>query len=190
MWDEGRDGNWGVELVGDHRKRNNNKYTNGNNHSSSNKYWNRRNANIMVIMTEFFHSFRPLLWAWCEARYPLGEVGIPQQQSSRSNRSTPFTSKSLLYAWWICLGMDLVSLRLLRQATLSSSTSSSYRNLVTQEELSQRKMRLWLYSLRLPVCDYTTKPVIIEQFVSQRILHRCMPSWLGNLLETFLMDWI
>jgi hypothetical protein len=186
-------------------------YNNINNNKDRRNY-----SNVMVIMAELLHTFRPLLWAWCEARYPMVEVeesqsqlpveqqGQPQQyhlqyhhqqRQQRRIKSPPInqsilspTSKRLLYAWWICLGLDIVSLRLLLQ---SSSSSSSYRNPVTQEELRQRKMRLWLYALRSPVWDHIIKPIMVDQFLSQRILQqRFIPSWLGNILEIFMMDWI
>jgi hypothetical protein len=84
--------------------------------------------------------------------------------------------------------MDLISIRLLKSSTRGNNKASSpyYNNLATEEELRNRKMRLFLYALRSPIWFEATAP-LLDGF-SRRILHRI--PLVGSLTETFLLDWI
>jgi len=110
--------------------------------------------------------------------------------------------KKLLRGWILCLAMDVLSIRLLERNSRGTNRNSKRRhgrnskqwstngnvntNPHTQEEIQRRKLRLFLYALRLPVWSGATLPVL--EGVSQTFLRRI--PLLGGLAETVLWDWI
>jgi Peroxisomal membrane protein (Pex16) len=145
----------------------------------------KRRERKCIVLGEVLHTLRPLLWAWMESKYPntsrQGDTGLKQAKSSSSNNR-----ELLMRAWCLCLGMDLLSIRLLQPPNNNGTASRMYLNPATLEELRQRKMRLLLYTLRSPVWDQATLPQLEK--ISQSILRRV--PLVGGIAETYLMDWI
>jgi hypothetical protein len=146
-----------------------------------------------IVVAELLNVARPLLWAWFESKYPPASGAETTGPTSQHRRFFDLSTWSesnqkLLRAWIVCFGMDLISIRLLKSSTRGNNKASSpyYNNLATEEELRNRKMRLFLYALRSPIWFEATAP-LLDGF-SRRILHRI--PLVGSLTETFLLDWI
>ena len=135
-----------------------------------------------VLVGDLLNTLRPLIWALFESRYPKAGFDEMHEGSAFSLSTWSPDSRKLLKGWFLCLGMDLLSIRLLQR----SNTNSLRPNAFTEEELRRRKMRLLLYALRNPVFSQSTVP-IIDGF-SRRVLQKI--PLLGSLLETFVWDWV
>jgi hypothetical protein len=113
---------------------------------------------IMVMVGELLYVARPLFQAKAEC--------------SSENPSKRF------HAWLVSLGMDVASLAVLYP-------SKARGNIYTQDEWNRRRMRLFLYLLRVPIWDTKTRPGVerfstaIEKF-----------PLLGGVLSSYLWDWI
>jgi peroxin-16 len=106
-----------------------------------------------VMMGELLHIYRPLHWSLVEVR-----------------------RKPSLHDWCTTLGIDLVSLLLLRNHGHSP---------LNRQELQRRKLRLWLYLLRSPIFDRYT-----EHAEAKTCLSVSKIPLLGSILETYLWDWL
>ncbi|MGK3749333.1 MAG: hypothetical protein ACI8RD_001627 [Bacillariaceae sp.] len=171
---------------------------------------NNNNNNVRTILAEFLYAFRPLVWAWFESRqYQNGktrnENSQQQRPSSQSGSIFSFLfsnnwsdgTKKLLRGWVLCLGMDLLSIRLLEQNKNNNSkineihnnhnhNNKYHRNIRTEDEIRRRKLRLFLYALRSPVWSTATSPIL--DLLSKRILQKI--PLLGNFIEIYIWDFI
>lgn len=186
---------------------------------------NNNNNNIRTILADFLYAFRPLVWAWFESRAQQHQNNgksrneNSQQQWDRSSSSSSLSqsstssklfsflfsnnwsegTKRLLRGWILCLGMDLLSIRLLEHNNNSNNNSINinkihnsnnsdkyHRNIRTEDEIRRRKLRLFLYALRSPVWSMATSPIL--DLLSKRILQK-IPI-LGNFIEIYIWDFI
>ena len=121
---------------------------------------------------------------------------------NNGNGNADGKGKKLLRGWILCLVIDVLSIRLLEGNSRGNNRNGKSRhgrnrrhwsayvdvntNPHTQEEIQRRKLRLFLYALRLPVWSGATLPAL--EGVSQTLLRKI--PLLGGLAETVLWDWI
>jgi hypothetical protein len=176
---------------------------------------NDNNNNIRTILADFLYAFRPLVWAWFEARAQHHNSGKSRNENSQQQRDQSSSSQSstsskvfsflfsnnwsdgtkiLLRGWILCLGMDLLSIRLLEHNNNSNineihnnnNSEKYHRNIRTEDEIRRRKLRLFLYALRSPVWSTATSPIF--DLLSKRILQKI--PLLGNFIEIYIWDFI
>mmetsp|Transcript_64258 Transcript_64258/g.73994 ORF Transcript_64258/g.73994 Transcript_64258/m.73994 type:complete len:546 (-) Transcript_64258:78-1715(-) len=107
--------------------------------------------------------------------------------------NTNNSNKILLRGWILCLGLDLLSIRLLERNNDDNNNNNNnnrYRNIRTEEEVQRRKLRLLLYALRSPVWSTITVPILLNDVLSRRILQKIPLLGLRNFIEIYIWDWI
>ena len=184
-----------------------------------------------VKLAEVLHVARPVIWAWFESKYCLATldcddeaslvVSSPSSSNTGNRTRSSSTSKlsnsvrrdrrGLLRAWILCLGMDVLSTRMLQKTSTSvtaetrkgtnSRISRSRRTTTTAREktknqnedymyeIHRRKMALFLYLLRCPVWNTFTSPILLDDGGVATAVFRRIPV-VGRLLETALYDWV
>lgn len=133
--------------------------------SNGNDEQQQRNHRILwlrLVCGEMLRLCRPLYWAQAECN-ETSSGGDPQQ---------------LWKAWILTLVMEVASLQCLSGAVSRDNPQS-------QQELSRRRMKLFLYLLRSPMWDRTTEPRVVRTAA----LLRRVPL-LGKLVETYLWEYL
>jgi Peroxisomal membrane protein (Pex16) len=150
-----------------------------------------RSRSFQIKVAEFLHVVRPVIWAWCEAQYPLATLDVSSSERSRQDR------RRLWQAWILSLGTDIASIQLLETANNNyhhryrrHSHERSRVNHTNEDymyEINRRKMALLLYGLRCPMWNIVTSPKLLDGGISA-ILQR-LPL-VGGLLDTAVWDWV
>ena len=128
-----------------------------------------------VMAAELLYFLRPLYWAKAEAKHSIyPNITRKEEDDEEEEEDCPTNSWPLLKAWMVTIGMDLISLELLKP--------NNY-NPLSQVEWKRRRMKLFLYLLRSPIWDRLTSPTLE---VCSRVT-QCIPL-VGRLIEHYLWD--
>ena len=124
-----------------------------------------------VILAELLYILRPLWWAGAEARHAT-------KRPATADTLRALSLDPQFHSWVTTLAMDLVSLGLLLGIRRTG-------NPFNKEEWNRRRLKLFLYLLRVPIWNRVTSPVLEGTTdVALRV------PLLGRLVDSYLWDWV
>jgi hypothetical protein len=115
---------------------------------------------------------------WTKLRVLLGEMLYISRPLVTAEVDWWMPERVPWKVWILCLSMDLASLQSLEHA-------NSVGNALTRKEVQRRKMRLFLYLLRAPAWDRTTRPLVERVlYLAQRV------PFFGNLASGYVWEYL
>ena len=158
---------------------------------------NTKNRNIQTILGELMYALRPLHWSYQEyihhhslqssSDYSDFDHGNNIDEQPQNRQLPPL---SLLKGWVTTILMDMISLQLLslsqkHQQHVNGTNRNEKNRHWSSTEIKRRKMKLFLYLLRLPFWSHMTLPILNK---SSGVVRKI--PLLGGLIDACLWDWI